>query len=136
MIRHPKILVLEDDSIEIKKIQRALATLDIEELSICKNGIEGMNYLEDEKEVLPNLILLDLNMPKMNGHEFLEKIKKHKQFKKIPVLIFTTSNSHVDINRCYENQVAGYMVKPIDYSEYKSILKVVEQYWLRNEFIS
>ena len=78
---------------------------------------------------IPNLILLDLNMPIMNGFEFLAAIKSDDQLKTIPVVILTSSTSAMDMNDSYRNSVAGYIEKPMDPDDYFDIARVLDQYW-------
>ncbi|MFV0531234.1 MAG: response regulator [Flavobacteriales bacterium] len=117
-----KVLLVEDDKVEVLKFKRVLKQLDIKSnFSISKNGEEALNYLKEE---LPDLILLDLNMPRMNGFEFLEAIK-NTRYEKIPLFILTTSNSDQDIEKSKEYKIKGYVVKPIRYEDYKSEIKQI-----------
>lgn len=120
-----KVLLVEDDNVEVLKFKRVLKQLEIKsEFSISRNGEEALNYLKNEDTELPDLILLDLNMPRMNGFEFLESIK-NTEYEKIPVVILTTSNSDRDIEKSKEYSIKGYVVKPIRYEDYKSEMKQI-----------
>lgn len=116
------------------KVQRTFDKLGIEKtLHICQDGIEGLEWLEKNKEDLPSVILLDLNMPRMNGLEFLAQIKEDDSFKFIPVIILTTSNNQKDKEESYRLSVAGYVVKPVEYGEYLSTMKKIKEYWEKCE---
>ncbi len=113
-----RVLLVEDDKVEVLKFKRVIKQLEIKsEFSISRNGEEALQYLE-KGEIIPNLILLDLNMPRMNGFEFLEAIK-NTEFERIPVVILTTSNSDQDIEKSKRYKIQQYVVKPIRYEDYK-----------------
>ncbi len=120
-----KVLLVEDDKVEVLKFKRVLKQLNIKNnFSISKNGEEALSYLENEEKELPDLILLDLNMPRMDGFEFLEAIR-NTVYEKIPVIILTTSNSDQDIEKSKEYKIKGYVVKPIRYEDYKAEIKKI-----------
>ncbi len=124
------ILYLEDDEIDAIKFTSTMKNLGFQEqIIVQQNGEEGLNWLSANRQLLPKIIVLDLNMPLMNGHEFLEAIKEDNDFKKIPIVVFTTSSNKVDINHSFEYQVAGYMVKPFEHGDYKNIISIIKQYW-------
>lgn len=134
MKNQKSILLLEDDPIEIKKVVRALEKLEAGHLlASCKNGLEGLDWLNSNHDNLPGIILLDLNMPKMNGFEFLDEIKSDANWKKIPVIVLTTSNHKADKIRSFDKQVAGYMVKPVRYSDFVTMLTTIKAYWDSSE---
>ncbi len=129
-----QILLLEDDEIEAMKVKRALNHLGCSaNIVLCNNGLEGLNWLSENKEDLPSIILLDLNMPKMNGLEFLKIIKEDNSLKVIPVIVLTTSNNKADKEQSFEESVAGYMVKPIRYTDYLETMKTIQHYWQTSE---
>lgn len=126
---HKNILLVDDDSVEHMKVSRAFKKLEIPNPLITKNdGLEAKEYLEKSDE-LPGLILLDLNMPNMNGFEFLEFIKADERLKVIPIVVLTTSNNDQDKVESYKHSVAGYMVKPIRLEEYEKVIETIKQYW-------
>ena len=134
MINSKPILLLEDNKIEAMKVQRTFDKLGIEKtLHICQDGIEGMEWLEKNREDLPSVILLDLNMPRMNGLEFLAQIKQDESFKFIPVIVLTTSNNQKDKEESYRLSVAGYVVKPVEYGEYMNTMQKIKEYWEKCE---
>jgi len=101
----------------------------------ANNGEEALVILK-EKGIIPDIIVLDLNMPKINGIEFLEILKKDDVLKYIPSIILTTSNNHKDVMDCYRIGIAGYLLKPLKYEEYTSRVKKLIEYWSTNELIS
>jgi len=127
------ILLVEDDEIEMLKFKKALNKIDLPiKILSAKNGEEAIELCETS---LPNLIFLDLKMPKMNGLEFLSLLKSNENLKSIPAMILTTSNNHNDINSAYKIGVAGYIVKPLRYDEYIVQIKKVIEYWSINELV-
>jgi CheY-like chemotaxis protein len=130
------ILLIEDDAIEVMKFNRVLSTLNIKHKIVeANNGEEAIKILK-EKETVPDIIVLDLNMPKINGIEFLRILKSDDYLKYIPAIILTTSSNHKDVLECYRIGIAGYVIKPLKYDEYvKRIIKLVE-YWSANELIT
>lgn len=128
------ILVVDDDQVDIMTIKRALRENDIQnDILTATNGEKAIDVLENESKK-PNIILLDLNMPKMNGIEFLKVIKRDQRYKNIPVVVLTSSKEMEDIRQSFELGVAGYMVKPIDYLDFHLLIKKIIQYWEMSEF--
>ncbi|MEN8703155.1 MAG: response regulator [Polaribacter sp.] len=129
-----KILLVEDDRIEILKFKRSISNIvDDYDLSLSNNGKEA--FFEIDKEI-PDLIILDLNMPDTNGIEFLTILKNDDELKHIPVIILTTSNNDRDISECYRLGIAGYVLKPLKYDDYESKIKSILRYWSLNEFLN
>jgi len=130
------ILFIEDDQIETLKFQQIVKALDEKHrVNIAENGEVALNKLE-QMTTLPNLILLDLNMPKMNGIEFLKILKSNPSYKFIPVVIMSTSNYPNDILQCYDLGIAGYIMKPLKYNDYKMCVEHMINYWAHNEFVT
>ncbi len=128
------ILLVEDGRVDTMITQRAFKELKIpNQLLATGNGEEALEYLKDENTEKPCLVLLDLNMPRMNGIEFLEIIKQDDNLKKIPVVILTTSNEEKDKIESFRLSVAGYMVKPIDYQQFVEMIKTIDIYWTTSE---
>lgn len=100
-----------------------------------KDGVEAIKYLKHEVNykdaVLPELILLDLNLPKKDGREVLEEIKCDEMLKNIPVIILSTSKNESDISRCYELNTNCYISKPVELDSFIDIIKSIEKYWLQ-----
>ncbi|VXB21918.1 Response regulator [Flavobacterium sp. 9AF] len=130
------ILLIEDDAIEVMKFNRVLKTLEHNHKIIeANNGEEALTILK-QKEIIPDIILLDLNMPKLNGIEFLTILKNDDILKYIPSIILTTSNNHKDMLECYKIGIAGYVLKPLKYEDYVDRIKKLIEYWSITELIS
>jgi len=128
------ILLVEDDSVDVMTVKRALKDLNITNTLVhLVNGEEALEYLRNDGNNEPGIILLDLNMPKMNGIEFLEVVKADKTLKKIPVVVLTTSKNERDILESFELSAAGYIVKPADYKKFVETIRVINQYWTLSE---
>ena len=128
------ILLVEDDKVDAMTIERALKEIHVlNPLVIMKNGEEALHYLKNPETENPCIILLDLNMPKMNGLEFLNIIKKDDQFKKIPVIILTTSDQEQDKVESFKLGVAGYMIKPVGYQKFVEAIRTIDLYWTLSE---
>ncbi len=129
------LLLIEDDAIETMKFQRALGKLDFKHtLTEATNGEEALEILNSAQE-LPDIILLDLNMPRMNGIEFLGILKNHDKIKYLPTIILTTSENRDDLLECYNIGVSGYVIKPLKYEDYEAKIKTVLEYWNINELV-
>ena len=135
MIKSLKILLIEDDTIEVMKLNRTINSLQLKHRIIeAKNGEEALEIL-NKKNNLPDIILLDLNMPKINGIEFLRILKNDEVLKYIPTIVLTTSNNHRDVLECYKIGIAGYMIKPLKYEDYVAKIEKLLAYWSINELI-
>jgi len=133
---HLSVLLVEDDMIERMKFNRIIESSNIKiDLLEATNGEEALQTLRTTKS-LPNIILLDLNMPRMNGIEFLKILKKDNRLKFIPTIILTTSNNTKDLLECYNNGIAGYILKPLKYEQYVDKMAILLSYWSINELIS
>ncbi|MEN6462138.1 MAG: response regulator [Syntrophomonas sp.] len=128
------ILLVEDDKVDALTVKRALTELKVtNELIIRENGEEALDFLRDQHNQKPAIILLDINMPRMNGLEFLEIAKNEPDIKKIPVIILTTSSEELDRMQSFQLGVAGYMVKPVDYKQFVDVVRVIDIYWTLSE---
>lgn len=129
------ILLVEDDPGDQKLIKSSFFKQRIlNDLNVVETGEEALEYLNSisahaDDENYPDLILLDLNMPGMGGKGFLKAMKKDDRFKHIPVVILTTSDSDKDILESYQLQAAGYIKKPVQFEDFQTMVKGVEQYW-------
>ncbi len=136
MTKSLNILLIEDDLIEVMKFNRVLSTLGLNHKIIeANNGEEALEILKI-KETVPDIIILDLNMPKINGIEFLQILKNDSYLRYIPAIILTTSNNHKDVLECYKIGIAGYVLKPLKYDDYVDRIKKTLEYWSSNELIS
>jgi CheY-like chemotaxis protein len=128
------ILLVEDDSVDVMTVKRALRDVHVtNQLIHTGNGEEALDYLKNENNRKPYVILLDLNMPKMNGIEFLKTIKSDEVLKKIPVVVLTTSKDEHDIAESFKLGVAGYMVKSVDYESSVETIRTIVLYWILSE---
>lgn len=129
------ILLIEDDSIEIMKLERTVSKLEVKhKITKAKNGEEALECLKSDSR-LPDIILLDLNMPRMSGIEFLSILKADDAYKYLPTIILTTSENRADLLECYKVGIAGYIIKPLKYEDYESKIKKVLSYWEVNELV-
>ncbi|MVO08913.1 response regulator [Flavobacterium sp. TP390] len=136
MTKSLNILLIEDDAIEVMKFNRVVKTLGLNHKIIeANNGEEALTILK-EKEIIPDIILLDLNMPKLNGIEFLTILKNDEILQYIPAIILTTSSNHKDMLECYKIGIAGYVLKPLKYEDYTDRIKRMLDYWSITELIS
>ncbi len=124
------ILLVEDDDVDAMTTKRALNEINVtNELIHRVDGEDGLDYLRQNIAHKPCVILLDLNMPRMNGFEFLKHIKENETFKKIPVVVLTTSDADQNIVESFELGVAGYITKPVDYKQFVDAIRTVNMYW-------
>lgn len=129
-----KVLFIEDDMIESMKMQRAISKLQYKHTIVeAKNGEEALEILQ--RGDLPDIILLDLNMPRMSGIEFLGVLKSDERLKYLPTVILTTSENRADLMECFKIGIAGYVIKPLKYEDYESKIKKVFDYWEISELI-
>jgi CheY-like chemotaxis protein len=128
------ILLVEDDSVDAMTVKRAMRDLHVTNSVIHSvNGEEALKYLNNPDTDKPFVILLDLNMPKMSGIEFLKIIKADENLKTIPIIVLTTSKEKRDVLESFELGAAGYMVKPVDYGKFVEVLSTVMLYWNSSE---
>jgi CheY-like chemotaxis protein len=134
---HPlHLLLVDDDAIETMKFERALVKLNLNHKLTClKNGAQALDYLEATSQP-PDVILLDLHMPIINGIEFLEATTKHPAIRCIPKVILSTSNSEKEKESCYFRGAAGYIVKPLKYEDYVQTIARILNYWSINEIVN
>jgi CheY-like chemotaxis protein len=128
------ILLVEDNEGDVELTKRALRDgYPVCNLEVANDGMEAVDFLfkrgsfQDAAD--PDLILLDLNMPKMDGKQFLEVVKQDPTLKAIPVIMFTSSQSPTDIRDCYERHASCYVVKPFDGKEFTAAVKQVVSFW-------
>jgi len=129
-----EILLIEDNPGDVRLTKEALKEGKIRnKLIVVGDGIEALAYLRKEKKYKnsnrPDLVLLDLNLPKLNGREVLTKIKKDPSLKTIPVVILTTSESDQDIYDSYNRYANCYITKPVDLKQFIKIVKAIEDFW-------
>jgi len=128
------ILLIEDDRLDAMMVARALDELKVtNELVHKTNGKEALDYLTDEANKKPCLILLDLNMPKTNGVDFLRIAKADEALKRIPIVVLTSSTEEQDVLETFKLSVAGYIVKPMDYIKFVEAIRTLALYWTLSE---
>ena len=128
------ILLVEDDQVDAMSIMRALRQLGSPNpLHHVTDGEKALEFLRDPAKPRPGLILLDLNMPRMNGLEFLSHAKVDPDLKTIPVVVLTTSGEDGDRVTSFERSVAGYMVKPVEYPQFVETMRKIHEYWVVSE---
>jgi CheY-like chemotaxis protein len=115
-------------------VKRALKDLNVANLLVhTLNGEEALNHLRAESNSNPCVILLDLNMPKMNGVELLKVVKADDMLKSIPVVVLTTSQEEQDVVESFKLSAAGYIVKPVDYKKFVEAMRTINIYWTLSE---
>lgn len=133
--RKPTILLIEDNPGDVRLTRKAIERGKIEaELVVARDGVEAMAYLRREGRPagvrLPDLVLLDLNLPKKDGREILAEIKQDPQLRAIPVIALTSSKSENDIARSYQLHANSYIIKPSSWEEYERVISAALAYWL------
>ncbi|MEM6613922.1 MAG: response regulator [Cyanobacteria bacterium P01_C01_bin.72] len=130
------ILLIEDDEVDVMNVKRAFKKYRITNpLFVAGNGIEGLKMLRSHKRKPPEvpenrrLILLDLNMPKMNGLEFLEELRQDENLKRTPVIVLTTSGEDKDRIEAYNFNVSGYILKPVTFANFAEVMVALNKYW-------
>ena len=129
------ILLVEDDEVDVMNVQRAFKKNNITNpLFFASNGLEALSILRgsNAEKFIPQerrIILLDLNMPKMNGIEFLRVLRADDQLQSIPVIVLTTSNEDKDKVEAYKLNVAGYILKPVTFSSFVETVATMNKYW-------
>lgn len=127
-------MLIEDDNVDVMTVERALRDLKIaNKLVITSNGEQALEYLRTNGNKKPCIILLDLNMQKMDGTEFLKTVKTDEALKKIPVVVLTTSSQQQDVVESFKLGAAGYMVKSVDYEEFVETIRTINLYWTLSE---
>ncbi len=134
-IKPIEILLAEDNPGDARLVLEGFKDAKVKNnITVAQDGVEALAYLRQEGEyanaVLPDLILLDLNMPKKDGREVLVEIKADEDLRRIPVLVFTVSSADTDILKVYDLQANAFITKPIDFDEFISVVKSLEEFWL------
>lgn len=128
------VLLVEDDEVDVMNVKRAFKKNNITNpLYIASNGIEALEMLRSKDEnAVPfsrRLILLDLNMPRMGGIEFLKQLRADAKLRMTPVIVLTTSNQDKDRVEAYDLNVAGYILKPVTFSNFADVMSTLHKYW-------
>jgi len=129
-----KVLVVEDNPNDVTIIKRAMRKSDVKcELYFASNGAEALDALYQTGEFAdtprPDLILLDLRLPKVGGLEVLAKVKEDERLRRIPVIVLTESEREEDMVKAYDSGAASYMTKPVDSKDFERLIQTVQDYW-------
>lgn len=129
-----QILLVEDNEGDILLTLEAFKELKVKNnVAVVKDGAEAIEFLKKEgrfnETILPHLILLDINMPRLSGIEVLDFIKKDDKLKKIPVVMLTTSSSESDIAECYDKSANCFITKPLDFGKFMDVVHAIESFW-------
>ena len=130
-----ELLLVEDSLGDIRLTREALTEAKRAiHLHVAHDGVEAMAFLRHEGDQIhaprPDLILLDLNLPKMNGHQVLAQIKADDSLKRIPIIVLTTSDADADVMKSYDLQANCYLTKPVDLDKFENLVKSFNQFWL------
>ncbi len=124
------ILLVEDDEVDAITTRKALSEIDIHNELILKcDGKEAMEYLMDEKNKKPCIILLDLDMPEMDGFEFITAVKSEDNLKKIPLIVLAASDEERNITKAFDSFAAGYILKTVEFGQFVERMRIVDKYW-------
>ena len=135
--RSLKVLLVEDNEGDVRLIKEAFNESKIEKtFSVAKDGGDALNYLYkrgvyNTETLRPDIILLDINLPRKNGFEVLESIKSDPDLKRIPVIMLSSSSSEDHISKSYELSANCYITKPVDFDEYTQLVRTIEDFWFQ-----
>lgn len=128
--RELHILVVDDDDVDVMTVQRAFEKNHITNpVHVARNGVEGLTRLRDGSLGPRRLVLLDLNMPRMNGIEFLRELRADEALRSTSVVVLTTSNEERDKVEAYKLNVAGYLLKPVTFASFVDVMATLNKYW-------
>lgn len=136
MIRDVKLLLAEDNEGDIFFITEALQERNIiTNITVARDGQQAIELLEKRGEcggIMDfDIVILDINLPKKNGHEVLKYIKDHKELKHIPVIMLSTSSSEIDIRRSYQSHANCFIIKPSDAEKFINVIENIENFWIK-----
>lgn len=128
--RFAEILLVEDNPGDVRLVQEALSENKIcNNLHVAVDGIEALDFVRNGENPRPDLIILDLNLPRMNGRQVLAEIKKDESLKSIPVVVLTTSEAESDIAGSYDLHANCYITKPLDLDSFLTIVRNIQNFW-------
>jgi CheY-like chemotaxis protein len=128
----PPILLVEDNPMDLDLTLRAFSKKQLaNQIQVARDGEEALAFLPrwEAGEVLPAVILLDINLPKVNGLEVLRQLKAHERFRRIPVVVLTSSREDRDLKAAYDLGVNSYIEKPVSFSKFIEVAEHIELYW-------
>lgn len=132
---HPAdILLVEDNPSDVYLTEEALRLVGVRSrLHLASDGVEAMAFLRREgihsEAPRPDLVLLDLNLPRKDGRRVLAEIKEDEDLRRIPVIILTTSNAPSDVAKCYDLHANCYIVKPVEFDQFETVIRAIEEFW-------
>lgn len=134
--RTVNIVLVEDDVLDVMNVERAFGRANIQSpLFLARDGVEALELLRGDRVPLDRrVVLLDLNMPRLDGFGFLREMRADLLLQKTPVVVLTTSNDERDRTEAYRQNVAGYLLKSVDFSGFVELMTVLNQYWTVMEF--
>jgi CheY-like chemotaxis protein len=135
-MRPSDVLLVEDNPSDVYLTQVAFRRSRTEsEIHVVEDGIQAMAFLRQELPYAnaprPDLVLLDLNLPRKDGYKVLEEMKADPDLRRIPVIVLTTSTAEADISRCYESHANCYISKPVDFDEFERVIQEIESFWFQ-----
>lgn len=129
------VLLVDDSNVYIALIKSVIGSLPLQLMHVAKDGVEAMAFLksrtDDRHAPQPDLILLDINMPRKDGFQVLKELKDDPQLRGIPVVMFTSNDCQDDIDRAYAGGASSFVVKPVDLGGMEAILSELANYWVR-----
>ncbi len=130
------ILLVEDNPADARLIDEVFKDTNVKnKLHVVKDGVEAMDFLNKMNEYFdapqPDIILLDLNLPRKDGREVLKEVKKNEDLKSIPIVILTTSSAKEDVIKTYNNHANCYITKPVDFDQFLMVINAIEDFWLK-----
>jgi Response regulators consisting of a CheY-like receiver domain and a winged-helix DNA-binding domain len=142
-MRHKIILLVEDNMDDILLTKRAFAKRDFKgSIHTATDGIEAIDYLlctgvfSDRAPLMPDLILLDLNLPRSSGLDILKRIRSENRTRLVPVVMLTSSSDEGDVRISYENGANSFLQKPVNFNEFVKTAEMIEQYWLKMNMVA
>ncbi len=133
MNKKSTIMLVEDDQLDVLNFKRAMRDLElVNPLLIAATGEEALALLGEHQHNLPIIIVMDLNMPRMNGIELLTALKNHPCWQRIPVIVLTTSDQSHERDACFQLSAASYIVKPLEYTMFVEMMRAAVLYWCHN----
>lgn len=128
------ILLVEDNDLDVRRMERGFRKLDDDRCIVrARDGVEALQILRGEVDILPPpppyVIVLDLNLPRMSGLDFLRALRRDAAHRTLPVFIVTTSDFHIDIKTAHDGMINGYLLKPDSADQMVSVLKTLSDYW-------
>lgn len=134
-IRQLDVLLVEDDEVDIMNVERCFRKQNIQHrLQIAHDGLEALDYLRSANGKLPQVIILDINMPRMNGLEFLGELRSDPALCNLTVFVMSTSSNHTDKTNAYRYNIAGYIIKPLTAEEFGNSLQMLMRFFDICEF--